>query len=188
MIDNRLHYEGEGYTTDGRRMANIIIDTCIMGGKYETMVLRNSNDIACKYADTIEEAEKQYNDLLEQYTVRNKPVKPIEKPLTGKYKKLSEDLKTALVEAKKADTGEDEGTCNFDAPAIIAPRWREDKVKQAAKEAGTTAFKWDWFGQTKYVFGVPTNAQGNRRTRVAGAMNYALMNMGYETLLYCAMD
>lgn len=188
MIDNRLHYEGEGYTEDGRRMPNITIDTCKYMNRFETMVLRNSIDLECKYADTIEEAEKQYNDLVEQYTVRNKPTKPIEKPLTGKYKKLSEDLKTALIEAKKADTGEDGGTCNFDAPAIIAPMWREDKVKQAAKEAGTTAFKWNWFGQTKYVFGIPTNAQGNRRTRVAGAMNYALMNMGYETLLYCAMD
>lgn len=188
MINGKYHYEGEGYAKDGHKMANITIDTCIMGSRFETMVLRNSLDIECEYANTIEEAEKQYNDLFEQYTVRNKPTKPIEKPLTGKYKKLSKDLKTALIEAKRADTGEDGGTCNFDAPAIIAPRWREDKVIQAAKEAGTTAFKWDWFGQTKYVFGVPTNAQGNRRTRVAGAMNYALMNLGYETLLYCAMD
>jgi hypothetical protein len=188
MIDGKLHYEGEGYTEDGRRMPNIIIDTCKYMNRFETMVLRNSIDLACKYADTIEEAEKQYNELIEQYTVRNKPTKPIEKPLTGKYKKLSEDLKTALVEAKKADTGEDGGTCNFDAPAIIAPRWREDKVKQAAKEAGTSAFKWDCFGQTKFVFGTPTNAQGNRNTRVAEAMEAVLKSQGYETLLYMAMD
>lgn len=184
MIDNRLHFEGECYL-NGRK-TNLTIDTCRCLNRFETMVLRNGVDLDCKYADTLEEAEKQYNEFVERYS--KAPSKPVETPLTGKYKKLSEDLKTALEIAKRADYGEDGGTCNFDAPAIILPRWIEKKVKQAAKEAGTNAFKWEGFGQTKYVFSTPTNAQGNRNTRVAEAMEQALNNMGYDTILYCAMD
>ena len=34
-----------------------------------------------------------------------------------------------------ADFGEDGGTCNFDSPSLLLPRWQEKKIKQAAKEA-----------------------------------------------------
>lgn len=188
MIDNRLHYEGEGYTEDGRRMPNITIDTCKYMNRFETMVLRNSIDLVCKYADTIEEAEKQYNDLIDLYTVRNKPTKPIEKPLTGKYAKLRDDLITAVEAGKIADHGEDGGTCNFDSPSLLLPRWQEKKVKQAAKEAGIGCFKWELYGGARYVFTTPTGAQGNRNCRVSEAMCKALETLGYSVLQYCSMD
>lgn len=178
MINGRLHRE---MIYKGKQ---IIIDACeIESGWIEVMTMyKGGKEIESVKVKDIDEAERAWNEM--RYKYENQE----EAELKGKYKQLRDDLVKAVEAGKAADFGEDGGTCNFDAPAIIAPRWREDKVKQAAREAGTDAFKWDWFGQTKYVFGVPTNAQGNRRTRVAGAMNYALMNMGYETLLYCAMD
>lgn len=188
MIDGKYHYEGEGYTKDGRRMANITIDTCKYMSRFETMVLRNSLDIECKYADTIEEAEEQYNDMVHRYTELYKPKEPEYKPLTGKYKKLSEDLKAAIETAKLFDNGEDGGTCNFDSPSLALPRWNESKVKQAAKEAGTSCFKWELYGGARYVFTPPTRAQGNRRCRVSEAMCKALTDLQYDVLEYCAMD
>ena len=185
MLNGMYHYEGNIFV-NGKKIPNATIDACPWGERYEIMVFKHGSEYECVRTDTIDEAKQVYDDFMEKYTTP--PAEPIEKPLTGKYKKLSEDLKKALAEAKKADFGEDGGTCNFDAPAIYAPRWRADKVEQAAKEAGTTAFKWDWFGRTKFVFGVPTNAQGNRRTRVASAMRNALMEMGYETIMYMSMD
>ena len=185
MINGLYHYEGEIYNK-GVRIPNATIDTCKLGEKYETMCYKGGIEYAVEISFTIEDAEKAYNDMLATFT--KAPTKPVDRPLTGKYKKLRDDLKIALEIARRADKGEDGGTCNFDAPAIILPRWIEKKVIQAAKEAGTSAFKWDGFGQTKYVFGTPTHAQGNRNTRVAEAMESALSSLGYETFLYQAMD
>lgn len=129
-----------------------------------------------------EKAERIYNEI--RYNYADQPYAA----LSGKYAQLRDDLKKALKAAEESDTPEDGGTCNFDAPSIVAPRWIQKKVIQAAKEAGTTAYKWDCFGETKYVFGVPGGGQASRRTRKAEAMLDCLTKLGYETLMYCSID
>lgn len=185
MIDNKFHYEGDIYTDKGVRIPNAIIDTAIICGHYETMALKHGKEYACVTVDSLEEAEKVFEDMIERFTVRNKPTKPIEKPLTGKYAKLRDDLIKAVEAGKKADYGEDGGTCNFDSPSLLLPRWQEKKIKQAAKEAGIGCFK--WYG-ARYVFSTPTRAQGNRNCRVSEAMCKALTELNYDCVEYCQAD
>lgn len=129
-----------------------------------------------------EEAERIYNDM--RYRYSNQP----HAELKGKYKKLRNDLFRAMEVGRQADSPEDGGTCNFDAPAIEAPRWIESMVKQAAKEAGTSAFKWKLYRKCFYVFAVPEGGQANRRSRKAEAMTRYLESIGYSALTYSSMD
>lgn len=186
MIDNKYHYEGTIYV-NGKRIPNATIDACKWGSKYEIMVFRGGAEYAVSTVDTVEEAKQIYDDYIRTFTTP--PTEPIEKPLTGKYKKLRDDLIIAVEAGKKADYGEDGGTCNFDSPSLLLPRWQEKKVKQAAKEAGIGCFKWELFGGARYVFSTPTIAQGNRNCRVSEAMCKALTDLGYPNVLeYSSMD
>lgn len=109
--------------------------------------------------------------------------------LTGKYAKLRDDLLAAYAETEHLENTEDGGTCNFDAPTLDLPRWNAEKIKQAAKEAGGSAFKWTWGGCTMgWVFSPRSSGQGNRRTRRAEAISAALKRRGYNAGMYCAMD
>lgn len=111
--------------------------------------------------------------------------------LTGKYAKLRDDLKVALLAGKSAEQAnpEDGGTCNFDSPTLILPRWRKALVKQAAEEAGTSCFEWNGFGNSgEFVFSPLTNSQGNARTRNAIGVRNMLDLMGYSTSLYLWID
>ena len=111
--------------------------------------------------------------------------------LTGKYAKLRNDLKIALLAGKSAERAnpEDGGTCNFDSPTLILPRWRKALVKQAAKEAGSNCFEWKSFGVSgEFVFSTLTGGQGNARTRNAEAVKNMLKTMGYDASMYYQMD
>ncbi len=72
--------------------------------------------------------------------------------------------------------------------ALSLPRWTAEKVKQAAKEAGTGCFIWNCYGARQFVFGPDSRAQGNARSRNAKAMTAALRSMGYDAMDYCQMD
>lgn len=110
-------------------------------------------------------------------------------PLTGKYAKLRDDLLAVYAETEYLENTEDGGTCNFDAPTLDLPRWNADKIKQAAKEAGGSAFKWTWGTVTMgWVFSPRSSGQANRRTRRAEAISAALKRRGYNAGMYCAMD
>lgn len=110
--------------------------------------------------------------------------------LTGKYAKLRDDLKIALLAGKSAEQAnpEDGGTCNFDSPTLILPRWRKALVKQAAEEAGTSCFEWKFGIPGKFVFTPLTGGQGNARTRNAEAVKNMLKTMGYDAYMYYQMD
>ena len=110
------------------------------------------------------------------------------KALTGDYAKLRDDLKALQKVAEEADSSEDGGTCNFDAPAIKWNRANEKKMKQAAKEAGTNVFKRNLFNSTMWVFSVPGGGQANRRSRKAEAMTDYLKSKGYDAMTYCQAD
>lgn len=163
----------------------LIIDLADLGGEYETIAMRpDGTDLDMSRFKVFEDAVDHYNKLVERYS------ESAEKPLTGRYAKLRDDLKKALaigVQAEK-ENPEDGGTCNFDAVAIHLPRWRVALVEQAAKEAGTRCFDWKLYGHKHIVFAPDTNAQANARSRNAEAMENALRDMGYTVMSYAQMD
>lgn len=175
-----LHRE---FTYHGKKM---ILDACYLNSEtIEVMLMESAdpaNEYECIQTKDPEEAEKIYNDIRWRY--QDQP----HKKLTGAYAKLRDDLRAVVEVAKKKDHGEDGGTCNFDSPAIVMRGWRESMVKQAAKEAGITVFKWNPYSNTCWVFGVPGGGQANRRSRKAEAMTDALIDLGYDAIMYSSMD
>lgn len=161
----------------------IMIDAChLESGRIEVMTMyKGGVEIESQVVDTVEEAERIFNDMRFRYENQE------EAALKGRYAKLRDDLIKAIEAGKAADNGEDGGTCNFDAPSI-GGRWVISKVRQAAKEAGTSVFRWKLCGGSRYVFGVPTGGQGNRRCRVSEAMCEALKTAGYDVIEYSSMD
>lgn len=162
----------------------IIVDACeLESGYYEVMAMYSGGkEIQSVKVDNLDDAEKMFNTMRFKYEHQE------EAELKGIYAKLRDDLIKAVKAGKAADVGEDDGTCNFDAPSIKLPRAKEKLVQQAAKEAGTSCFKWELYGGARYVFTPPTRAQGNRRCRVSEAMCKALTDLQYDVLEYCAMD
>lgn len=180
----------EEYTLKGRR---VILDTAeLFPGNYETMLLRRSDghEIASMRAATEAEALAHFSAIRAAYPPDKPKAKRAPGALTGRYAKLRDDLKKALEVGRAAEDAnpEDGGTCNFDSAALSLPRWTAEKVKQAAKEAGTSCFVWNCYGSKQFVFGPNTRAQGNARSRNAEAMTRALRSMGYDAMDYCQMD
>ncbi len=175
-----LHRE---FIYHGKRL---ILDASYISANTIEVMLMDAKDSAieyeCKRTNDPDEAERIYNDI--RYRYADQP----HKKLTGAYAKLREDLKAALYVAELTDDPEDGGTCNFDSPGIIQNGWRESMVRQAAKEAGTTVFKWKPYGVTCWVFGVPGGGQANRRSRKAEAMTQCLKDLDYDAISYSAMD
>lgn len=167
----------------------LIIDTCdlmIVNGKikYETMALRpGGHDLDCIISYDEQEAHANHALLMDKYSGHENA------PLTGKYAKLRDDLIAAYAETEYLEQTEDGGTCNFDAPVLRLDRWNAKKIKQAAEEAGSSAFKWDW-GRTVmgWVFSPKSSGQANRRSRRAEAISEAMKAKGYDAGMYYAMD
>lgn len=111
--------------------------------------------------------------------------------LTGKYAKLRDDLAEALLKGEIAEMvfGDDVGTCNFDSPTLLLPRWNTKLVEQAAMEAGTRCWKWtgSW-GGGRFVISPHTHSQGYPRTRNAEAVSHYLKEAGYQAGMYYMMD
>ena len=114
--------------------------------------------------------------------------------LTGKYAKLRDDIKTALMHGEIAEEViwskfGDGGTCNFDSPTLYLPRWKKKLVEQAAKEAGTRCWKLsgDWW-KGCYIICPHTHSQGYPRTKNAEAMNDHFNAVGYTGSVYYQMD
>lgn len=109
----------------------------------------------------------------------------------NKYEKLTNDLRSALEQARKAVENIDEnGTMNFDAAGIFLPKWNEEKVKEAAKSVGFYAIKTDgrYLGKTGYfTFNYPIG-KGNKRTEFAEKVTEILTAQGYDTHCYMECD
>lgn len=175
--------------------APLIIDTALLpwGSKpYETMALRPGGaELEAVRSATREEAEQAHRLMLAKYTApapkKDAPKAPSK--LTGKYAKLRDDLKAALEQTAHIEQDEDDGgTCNFDSPSLRLPRWNGKLIEQAAKEAGSSAFKWDLYGNIRWVFNPCSSGQGNRRSRRAEAITKVLRAMGYDAIDYCQAD
>jgi len=103
------------------------------------------------------------------------------------YKKLTQDLIKAKQAAIEAAKGDDGGSANLDTVTIELIRAREEKVEKAANEAGLHASKIKWIGVRYFIY-PPACGQGNARVRATEAMQKALKEAGYETLMYSQMD
>ncbi|MEG1758374.1 MAG: hypothetical protein RR235_07970 [Oscillospiraceae bacterium] len=106
----------------------------------------------------------------------------------NKYEQLTEDLKAAVESTASLEWSEDGGTCNFDAPILILPRWQEEKVQAAAKAAGCGAWMWPCRGNKCFIISIPSSGQANRRSRRAEAVKDELRARGYNTGMYYHMD
>lgn len=93
-------------------------------GEYETMLLGQDGDeiVSAKSAGE-EEALATFRYFKMVYSA---PV------LTGRYKKLSEDLKAAFAYGREHQGTDDGGTSNFDAPTIHLRGWSRKMVEAAA--------------------------------------------------------
>ncbi|MST81568.1 hypothetical protein [Bilifractor porci] len=159
----------------------IVIDIAEICGRYEIAVLgKGGKELEMETVRTIQEARDIYAEYLKKY-----PESPA--PLTGKYQKLADDLKTAIETGKAAEAKnpEDGGASNFDATLICLKGWTEKKVIQAAKEAGTTAQK---YRPGLFVINPITNGQADARSRNEKATTAKLSELGYQTADYCCMD
>lgn len=190
MIDNKYHFEG--LDKSGKP---IIIDIADLNsisrinhgvGRYEVMAMRpGGHEIDCETAPTLEQAAKIYAEMIDRYALREGE----DAPLTGKYAKLRDDLKSAYAETAHLENTEDGGTCNFDSPVLHLERWNADKIEQAAKEAGGSARKWTSGRMVMgWVFSPNSSGQGNRRTRRAEAISAAMKARGYSAGMYYQMD
>lgn len=151
---------------------------------HETMALRKGGEDLDTYRTASEEEARENHALLmDKYSGHENA------PLTGKYAKLRDDLIAAYAETEYLEQTEDGGTCNFDAPVLRLDRWNAKKIKQAAEEAGSGAFRWT-VGKTMlgWVFATKSSGQANRRTRRAEAISEALKAKGYDAGMYYAMD
>ena len=169
-----------------------IVDVADLFGSFEVMTMRpGGQEIACKTFSDEAEAVKAAKAMARKYSDKE-PQPP--KPLTGKYAKLRDDIKAALEAGRAAElealctTGGDHGTCNRDAAALVLPRWNGEKIQQAAKEAGSSAFKWTFYGSARWVISPDSRAQADPRTDNAAAMAQTFAALGYDVRPYSQMD
>lgn len=158
-----------------------ILDTAeIHPGTYETMLMyRNGTEITSATTTSEAQAVADFDHLRKQYEST---------ALTGKYAKLADDLRKAAAAGISAGKclGNDGGTCNFDSPEILLPRWRESLVMEAAKAAGVGCFRCPYTGA--YVFPLRAGFQGNANTEAAETARDVLIDAGYNASVYYQVD
>lgn len=151
-------------------------------GLYEVMLLLNDDEgeeiTSCQCHD-VEETLYAFDEIRARHHVPE---------LTGKYKKLAEDLRNALAYGRANQGTDDGGSSNFDAPAVSLPGWDKALVEAAAKTAGTMCFEWQLGRSTSYLFSIPGVGQGYTRTKAAEAMSGYMAAQGYDAGMYYQMD
>lgn len=174
---------GEFHTERKYNGKPIIIDIADICGKYEVAVLgKGGKELEIDTVRTIQEARDIYGEYLKKY-----PESPA--PLTGKYKRLSDVIREAIKAGQAAEIGIDDntGSSNIDSVIIYLPRWNREKIKQAAKEAGTHAVVSNYSNRGILLDPV-TSGQGQRRTENVRAMKKSLEAAGYDVSIYYCMD
>lgn len=170
---------------DGRRM---ILDAAQLGeGEYEVMLFnpKTGLELDVVLAPTEAEALEEFERLRKEW--HHPEAMPAE--LKGRYRKLAEDLKAALVYGLERKGDDDGGTSNFDAPSLHLPRWEQKKVEAAAEYAGLGCFVWSLWRSKTYVFSIREGVgQGMTRTKAAEAMCEYLEGLGYDATTYCQAD
>lgn len=109
----------------------------------------------------------------------------------SKYTQLMKDLTEAVHAAIEAvqKNPNDGGTCNFDCMEIYFGKgWQEASILEAAKLAGTRAYKTHQWGSVVYHFGNPIGAMGDLNTLQAEAMQKIMKSKGYNAGVFYMMD
>lgn len=162
----------------------LIIDTAqLESGKYETITMKPGGyEVDSRATWHLEEARDNHALFLRRFRAEENKYWP------AKMYKLVTALREARVAAYAHDSDPDDGTCNFDAPAVDLPRWREADVEACAEAAGLRCHGWTLFGGKMWVFSVLVAGQANRRTHAAEAMTKVLNDHGFTALTYYQMD
>lgn len=142
--------------------------------KFETMLLLNDGsgeEIVSYQSTSKEDAVYFFNEIKDKYHVPE---------LTGKYKKLADDLKAALAYGLEHMGTDDGGTSNFDVPSLTLPGWKKKLVEAVARTAGVVCFEWKLWNSKTYAFSVHGTGQGDTRTNAAEAMSRYLEEQGND--------
>lgn len=100
--------------------------------------------------------------------------------------KLTADLRNAIIEARKAIEGVDDGgTCNMDSPILVVSR-ASKRVEETIEAAGIGC----WYNSRRkgYVMTLPAGGQGATRTKAAEVARKSLEAAGYQTDMWYQMD
>ena len=119
------------HLADGRNATLSAVQ--LSDGKYETMLLLNdgSGEEVVSYQSTsADDAVYFFYEIKNTYHVPE---------LTGKYKKLADDLKAAHAYGLAHMGNDDGGTCNFDAPALTLPGWDKNLSRPRQERLGLAA-------------------------------------------------
>lgn len=95
-------------------------------------------------------------------------------------------LLIAYSEALKLKNIDDDGTCNFDTPALILDhKWKDGDVEEAFKLTGLKPYK---VGKSEYHILGAVTGQGSQRTAMAEAFRNSLRASEYNAYVYYQMD
>ena len=107
---------------------------------------------------------------------------------------LRDALMIAKAEVYKLRDTEDDGTCNFDSPAINLDKMKEiygltkKSVEEAIQSAGLRCFEWTAWKEHYLIISGLTRGQANCRTVMAERAEQVLRAAGYPTAMYYQMD
>lgn len=168
----------------GYGKTRLIIDTAqLESGKYETIAMKPGGyEVDSRATWHLEEARDNHALFLRRFRAEENKYWP------AKQYKLITALREAVAAAREHESDPDDGTCNFDAPAVSLSLWRETAVEACAEAAGLLCYDWTLFGGKMWVFSVPVAGQANRRTHAAEAMTKVLKDHGFDALTYYQMD
>jgi hypothetical protein len=102
--------------------------------------------------------------------------------------KISEDIKSAKIEADKLRHIADGGTCNFDSAYLRARGMREQNAKVISELSGVpcTISNSRFYGRIMFI-GIG-EGQANRRTVMAEAVAKFMGEKGHDVGMYYQMD
>lgn len=165
----------------------IVVDTALIDGDYETMVLLHGDSIDEAHNGNETDALHAHDAFIRRY-VQDMDWLLDQTLLSGKYLRLVDDLKAAVAAADAYKDYDDGGTSNFDALMLSLPRYEEIKIKAAAKRAGLGASAGRFMKQKIYLISPPHGGQGYRRTKQAEAMAEVMRSRGYDANVWYQLD
>lgn len=102
--------------------------------------------------------------------------------------KISEDIKSAKIEADKLRNVDDGGTCNFDSAYLRATGMREKTAKVISLMSGVPCNVTSSRFHGRIMFIGIGEGQANRRTAMAEAVKKFMESKGHDVGMYYQMD